>query len=273
MIKTLKTTIKNTFFDKLDPDLTVLEYDLSLIPDKTVNITARGDSIVDWGDGTSETNYQSLGSICVTYQHTYDTSKLDKETVLISIPGPLPLLSLKEQKKNRKILSLSQRQYEKFFSSQGLVNFIQLGNKNKATSFDSFFSYCSDLKTIGSIFEQAGIKVTNVNRMFKDCKSLESIPETLFKGQNNLTEFESTFEGCESLKTVPTNLFSDCTSAYTFRFTFANSGLTSVPSGLFDNTIASNVYAIFYDCKDLHNVPKDLLANSEKYGIKLEDQF
>lgn len=273
MIKTLKTTVRNTLFDKLDPNLTVLEYDLSLIKDKTVLITSRGDSIVDWGDGTSETNYQSLGSICVTYQHEYDMSKLNGPIVRISIEGELPIDRKTMRGKKGSNLFGPNMQYRRFFSQEGLINFIQLGNRNKLTNFAEFFSYCKDLKTVGSIFEQTGVKLTNVTNLFEDCESLITIPETLFKGQNNLTSFDRTFKGCKSLKTIPANLFSDCTSAYMFIDTFAASGLTSVPPGLFDNTIASLVKGIFTDCKDLHDVPEDLLANSVQYGVKLEDQF
>ena len=273
MIKTLKTTVRNTLFDKLDPNLTVLEYDLSLIKDKTVVITSRGDSIVDWGDGTSETNYQSLGSICITYQHEYDMSKLHGPIVRISIEGELPI-NKKTIRKSRSGNSLGpDLQYQRFFSQEGLINFIQLGNKNKITNFASFFVFCKDLKTVGSIFEQTGVKVTNVMNLFEGCESLTSIPETLFKGQNNLTSFDRTFKGCKSLKTIPANLFSDCTSAYMFIYTFAESGLTSVPPGLFDNTIASLVKGIFTDCNDLRDVPEDLLDNFKQYRVRLEDQF
>ena len=77
--------------------------------------------------------------------------------------------------------------------------------------------------------------------------------------------FEHTFQGAINLKHVPDTLFKGYTTPSTHMFyeTFTNSGLVSVPSGLFSRISGSAVRAFYYTfkgCTGLTEIPYDLFS-------------
>ena len=99
---------------------------------------------------------------------------------------------------------------------------------------------------------------------FMNCEKLVSVGP-LFKGISH-ANFRSTFEGCTNLKTIPDDLFQGILGGQlTFYETFKDSGLESIPAGLFDtvvDTAMGEFEGTFSGCLSLRGqIPDGLFGN------------
>ncbi len=135
----------------------------------------------------------------------------------------------------------------------GLVN---------VTSFSSLFSGCTGLEKIGKGIFDGCAKVTNISSMFQNCTSLTTIDPEAFTGASAITTITSLFNGCTALTTVPADVLAPLTNATTATTLFANSGITTIPAGLFAaNTKITNYEKAFNLCPELVTVPDGLFGN------------
>lgn len=112
---------------------------------------------------------------------------------------------------------------------------------------------------------------------FSGCESLRTIPEGLFAGLTTAYEFKSTFEDTP-LESVPAGLFADARdySSADLTYTFAGcKRLKTVPAGLFDKftTVTSPGFQYTFCDSGLESVPEGLFANNKKVTTGFESTF
>ncbi len=83
--------------------------------------------------------------------------------------------------------------------------------------------------------------------------SLQSIPAGLFDKNTAVTSFASCFSRCTSIQSIPSGLFDNNTAVTSFYNCFGEcSSLTAIPSGLFDNNTAATNFSYCFDgCSSL----------------------
>ena len=102
---------------------------------------------------------------------------------------------------------------------------------------------------------------------FYGCTYLTSIPNnsgtaTLNEGLNTVRRFDSTFRQT-GLTSIPSGLFDYSGNAQSFIDTFVFVGITSIPSGLFDNnTNVTSFSGTFNACLSLTSIPSGLFDNN-----------
>jgi|SRR5210317_857299 len=102
---------------------------------------------------------------------------------------------------------------------------------------------------------------------FYGCTYLTSIPNnsgtaTLNEGLNTVRRFDSTFRQT-GITSIPSGLFDYSGNAQSFIDTFVFIGITSIPSGLFDNnTNVTSFSGTFNACLSLTSIPSGLFDNN-----------
>ena len=102
---------------------------------------------------------------------------------------------------------------------------------------------------------------------FYGCTYLTSIPNnsgtaTLNEGLNTVRRFDSTFRQT-GITSIPSGLFDYASNAQSFIDTFVFIGITSIPSGLFDNnTNVTSFSGTFNACLSLTSIPSGLFDNN-----------
>ena len=113
-----------------------------------------------------------------------------------------------------------------------------------------------------SVEQWGNINVYDVYGAFSGCTRLSSIPEDTLGFFSNISDFSYVFYNCKSLESIPEGLFAHADNIQNMQYSFYYSGLKSVPSGLLKNLKSlKNVEGLFYECKNLKSVPKDLFSN------------
>ena len=147
--------------------------------------------------------------------------------------------------------------------------FGELNGDRTTEMFYRTFAECKQLQTVeGPLFSGT---ITPAEDMFKQTfynSGLTSIPANLFgelNGDGAPNMFNSTFSGCDQLQTVEGPLFSGTITPgeWMFSSTFANSGLTGVPSNLFAGVRgapAVGMFASTFANSGLASIPADLFA-------------
>ena len=154
------------------------------------------------------------------------------------------------------------------------------GSPNISGSIESWFRNCTALRSIpsGLLLNVSGSDASNCFRgsgvtsvpldlfggnltlfasVFRDCKSLSSVSGSPFR---NGTDFESAFNGCSSLSSVGSSIFPR--NAESFYYTFANSGISSIPSGLFDSCVYATTFeGLVSSCTNLRSIPARCFRN------------
>ncbi|MBQ2248508.1 MAG: leucine-rich repeat protein [Tidjanibacter sp.] len=133
-------------------------------------------------------------------------------------------------------------------------------NNSAVTNLEYIFYKTGISKLSKGTFEGlSGVKT--VGAVFQDCLSLCEIEEGAFDGLSAAKSFKYCFSGCTSLRSIPEGLFAGLTAAYEFKSTFEDSGLESIPAGLFadarDYSGADLTYMLA-GCKNLKTVPAGL---------------
>jgi len=107
---------------------------------------------------------------------------------------------------------------------------------------------------------------------FYGCTYLTSIPNdgatptpnaTLNEGLNTVRRFDSTFRQT-GITSIPSGLFDYSSNAQSFVDTFVFVGISSIPSGLFDNnTNVTSFSGTFNACLSLTSIPNNLFDNNQ----------
>ena len=152
------------------------------------SISAAGEFVVDWGDGTVET-ITKPDTTNTIYSHNYDTAN----TYTIGLSG------------------------------QATAYLSTSCNWSKCASTSISFSNNTNLHAVsGSLGEIFGIlsdgTMANFSHSFYNCNNLIGISENLFKngnGQITSDRFMSTFWGCRNLMAIPETLLGNDSSIFT----------------------------------------------------------
>lgn len=135
-------------------------------------------------------------------------------------------------------------------------------NNAAVTNLEYIFYKTGVEKLSAGIFEGLS-SVKTIGAVFQGCKNLKEIEEGVFDGLTAVKSFRYCFSDCESLRSIPEGLFRGLTAAYEFTYTFENSGLESIPEGLFadarDYSSADFTYMLS-KCKNLKTVPAGLFS-------------
>ena len=243
-------------------------------------ISAAGEFVVDWGDGTVETITKPDTTV-TTYSHNYDTTgaytiglsgqatAYNTNTTAAAISFYVGSNTSAKGTNVKKIASID--------GSLGAIFGTLSSGTNKQPRFYETFCYATNMT--GSIPSDlfAGISGAPASYMFystfNGCSGLTgAIPDGLFAGISGAPAkymFYRTFNGCSGLTSIPENLFAGISGApakYMFYFTFYGcSGLTSIPSDLFagiSGAPASDMFSFtFSDCSGLTGaIPDGLFA-------------
>lgn len=177
---------------------------------------------------------------------------------------------------------------EYIFYKTGITT-LKAGTFEGLSSVKTVGAVFQDCKSLTTIEENAFRGLTAAKSFkycFADCTSLRSIPATLFQGMSNAYEFTYTFSNtalevvpatlfsecrdyssadfsymfseCKNLKSVPATLFNPFTAVTSpgFRYLFSESGLESVPAGLFEKNVkvSSGFESVFENCTSLKRI-------------------
>jgi hypothetical protein len=93
--------------------------------------------------------------------------------------------------------------------------------------------YDSRIKKIYSMGKWKN-NITDMTGTFVGCDFLDYVHPDAFKYLTEVTSFQGIFDGCYSLTSVPSGLFANNKKVESFSYAFSFSGLTSVPSDLFE---------------------------------------
>ena len=201
------------------------------------SISAAGEFVVDWGDGTVET-ITKPDTTNTIYSHNYDTAG----EYTIGLRGQATAYNTD--------------------TTTAAISFID----SDVGKFDSTMQIASIDGSLGAIFgtlPDATEKQPRFYSTFYAASNMKgTIPENLFAGISGAPAsymFSDTFMGCVGLTSIPENLFAGISGApasYMFAYTFNGcSKLTSIPENLFGNisgTAQSSMFSrTFSDCTSL----------------------
>jgi hypothetical protein len=215
-------------------------------------LSARGNFVVDWGDGSAVESIIRTDTNIEEYSHTYATD--GSYTVILS------------------------GRAEEYNTVAATISFVNSANKTKMRAI------IGDLGAIFPIINNSSTGSPRFNNTFYNCIGLTNIPSNLFKGlQGPPVEgmFANTFRYCTSLRSIPVGLFSGIQGApaeYMFSGTFVGcTGLTgSIPEDLFAGIQGAPAEYMFADtfrgCSGLTgSIPEDLFAGIQ--GAPVEYMF
>lgn len=134
----------------------------------------------------------------------------------------------------------------------------------------SFFDEATGLGTpsllTNLIMPIYGLTLRSFTEMFRKCSNLTSIPTSFLAfvpGINNITSFNLTFAE-SGITTIPSDLFSSATSATSFSQCFKDcTFLTAIPETLFNNnTLCQTFFETFRGCNFVTTIPELLFVNN-----------
>lgn len=103
------------------------------------------------------------------------------------------------------------------------------------------------------------------SNMFRRCGNLTEVCGKLFSKNPQLTDMSHVFRECASLQTVPADLFEGLAIATNFTRAFSESGLVSLPGGIFSETkLIRNLNSCFYRCRNLLTIPDGLFKGLDR---------
>ncbi|MBQ7055919.1 MAG: hypothetical protein IJN91_03245 [Alphaproteobacteria bacterium] len=237
-------------------------------------ISAAGEFVVDWGDGTVET-ITKPDTTNTVYSHNYDTAG----AYTIGIGGQATAYNTDEYTASISFyVNSSQTKIASIDGSLGAIfGTLSSDTNNQPKFYRTFYGATNMTGSIPSdLF--AGISGAPAERMFyytfSGCSGLTgAIPDGLFVGISGAPAFAmfyGTFHGCSGLTSIPSDLFAGISGAPVskmFDSTFEDcSGLTgAIPDGLFGNLTGAPAYGMFdstfSDCSGLTSIPENLFGN------------
>ena len=250
------------------------------------DLTAGGEFIIDWGDGTVENVGNSTGNISLQ-QHTYQKSGQYRIKISGNASGyaaNMPAISFQckddtgeyivehplagiEGSLGRVFPTINgvQPLFTKTFygcdkvQNQTLPEYLFAGIKGKpaAHMFDSTFAGMTSLTEIPDNFT-FGVSGAPADYVFANTfkeTNISSIPEDLFvriSGAPADGMFRGTFAGTQ-IESIPAGIFSGIRGSdntpvgeYAFANTFENTPITEIPEGLFENVQGAPSEGLFY---------------------------
>ena len=240
------------------------------------SISAAGEFVVDWGDGTVET-ITKPGIITKTYSHNYTTAG----AYTIGLSGQATAYNNDEYTAEYTAAIRFSSSAGKIASIDGSLGAIfgtlSSDTNNQPRFYRTFYNATNMTGSIpANLF--TGISGAPASSMFSgtfsDCSGLTSIPAGLFAGISGAPAegmFASTFSGCSGLTgAIPDGLFAGISGAPAegmFNSTFYGcSGLTgAIPDGLFAGISGAPAEYMFngtfYGCSGLTSIPENLFGN------------
>ena len=209
------------------------------------DISAGGQFTIDWGDGSVQTVNKEIGK--ETFSHTYANA-------------------------NQYTIEISSQNVTGYSTTDAAISFQCkdiMGNwlvENPLSAFGG---------TLGGVFPTLENDIQPLFiKTFYGCDSINNtkMPESLFSGLSGVGAphmFDSTFYGWSMLQEISSDIFADLygqPSESMFAFTFANTGLKSIPVGLFNNfggTPTNRLFQGTFQNTEISNIPDTLFM-----GIK-----
>lgn len=157
----------------------------------------------------------------------------------------------------------------------------------KVASFNNGCERCYTLTSLPSNLFDSWTQVSTMSYAFYSCEKLNMNNPDIFKYNTLLTNLNGVFSGCRATTSIDANIFRNQKRLGGLQSAFANTGITSVPLGLFDHTtVPLNVTEVFaatpittlptasggqtiftslcnpngafYNCASLTNIPADI---------------
>lgn len=246
------------------------------------DISAAGNFVIDWGDGSVVDVINKTDTNNTTYSHTYSDAasnhtiyvsgeataySTNDEVAAVSFAGTLSSSWFGSGTPTSKIKS--------FDGCLGCV-FSTLPDGSQPRFYQTF-AHNPDIKSLpeGLFSGVYGDPVSKMfRRTFQYCYGLTELPQGLFaglRGQPANSMFSSTFNRCTGLKSLPAGIFDSFSGVPVlemFNNTFSNcTSLVSIPSGLFKNINGAPAEKMFNytfeKCTKLSSIPADLFGNIE----------
>ena len=246
-------------------DLTVLSGgELVRLPGE--NTSTGYDYYVDWGDGTSITNYTNG----YTTTHTYSSSGDNQVRIWgdfrqlkyytpfepREVPDPYVYTTIDNWRRNvtevvswgNSNLELIQLYTDRFpYESPGVVTRPPYGYFNLTAIDTDTYGQFSEFTTFEDSFRGVGIT---------------TLPTGLFDYAVNATYFASTFMDT-LITSIPTGLLDNVPNMIMASYLFRNTPITSIPLTLFDNNPGINHFrGTFFDCSSASRYAPDLWAQT-----------
>ncbi len=143
-----------------------------------------------------------------------------------------------------------------------------------AASFDQVFAECKALETVEADVFPGGAKAKTLTKMFYNDTALKNVG--LMFGEANTAAsgtIANLFDGCTALETVPAGIFDNLKAITTASFVFQNSGIKTLPDGLFAVfEKATSFEKCFVNCVELVEAPHNLFGTSAA-GINMKNMF
>ena len=264
----VKTLIKRVIEDENTGDFWVVPAGTST--SFSFKISAAGNYVIDWGDGSVVDVINKTDTNSTTYSHTYSNAasnytvyvsgkataySTSDEVAAVSFAGTLSNSWFGSGTPTSKIKS--------FDGCLGCV-FGTLSDGTQPRFFETFANN-PDIKSLpAGLF--AGLRGQPADSMFSStfnrCTGLKSLPEGIFDSFSGVPVYEmfnNTFSNCTSLASIPNGLFKHINGAPAekmFNYTFEKcTKLTSIPSDLFgkiEGGAATNMFSyMFSGCTGL----------------------
>ena len=165
--------------------------------------------------------------------------------------------------------------FESAFEGTSITN-IPTGffnSTNDVTSFNSTFKDCSYLVNIPKgLFDNTNVVLT-FNSIFANCSNLETIPNNLFINNPTVTDYSHAFENCTNITSLPVNLFGEASvSVNNFSYMFANTGLNTLPEGLFSSASSATNYDYVFNGTNITAIPANCFNGTNATSVNAFDK-
>lgn len=247
--------------------------------DNTINLTHRWKwaletneaGIIDWGDGTIDSNITNVSSLTHQYANNGVYTIKIKNISFKGSDGSEPPSD--ERESNLPLLSV------KFIKNQIITNpnylfcylkklkeisgVLKIDDKRAGGTLQFTFRDCEELEDISNltiIYNDLPDTITlSLVRTFENCKKLTY--ETLKRFSllnwkaNNCSNYYHTFLGCEKLTSVPTRFFDAKRNPHNVQMdsTFMGSGIKCLPNNIINSMQSTSTWSTF-DLSQLKNV-------------------
>lgn len=258
------TVVYNNIRDMIKmPDDFIIE--LAATTSFSFQISASGEYVIDWGDGTIE-NLTKTDTVLTTYSHTYSISQ--KYTVFLNgmatgynASDSVPAITFKDSTNKEKIIAVD-GSLGKIFGTINELN---------PSFYQAFLGL--KIKTVPSTLFSGINGSTMRPYMFYQLfytTPLQSLPSGLFadlSGEPSDYMFYQLNAYNSYLDSIPADLFSGLYGQpgnYAFARMFVSTGIKEIPQGLFSGISGVPKNNLFYEtfasCKNIKSIPADLFS-------------
>lgn len=277
---------------KYDDALLVFRVDPSTTDEHRIylpNMNAPGETVIDWGDGSTDTYNDLLTNTYVSHIYAEPNRQYT-----VTVKGQIKVLEGKRYYQNK--------------GESGVIDIVQWGKMPYATIvleyfvdlkhlpapidgtfnnlYTTSFAHSRSLEVIEPGLLKSVPKLETMLEFLRDCTSLTEIPEGLFDNCVNVYNFCELLKGCTSLKRLPSMVgLTTKQDHVNFRNAFSDlTSLTELPDRMWNDATASKVgwfINAFAGCTSLERVPEnffkgmtnDQFNTSRYYDAKMEGLF